>query len=53
VLKVGDGFRVSVVAPAPRPQFDGDMRTMERIVPDFLALFRSVKVLITQNWRSK
>jgi hypothetical protein len=41
---------VRITAPAPRPNFDGDMRTMERMVPDLIALFRSVKKAIRENW---
>jgi hypothetical protein len=41
---------IKVTAPAPRPNFDGDMRTMERVVPDLVALFRSVKDAIRDNW---
>lgn len=33
-----------------RPQFDGDMRTMERMVPEMIALFRSIKDAIRKNW---
>jgi len=41
---------IEINAPAPRPSFDGDMRTMERMVPDLIALFRSVKDAIRQHW---
>ncbi len=33
-----------------RPEFDGDMRTMERMVPDLVRLFRSMKDVIRQRW---
>jgi hypothetical protein len=41
---------VRIGAPFPRPGFDGDMRTMERMVPDLIALFRLVKDAIRENW---
>jgi hypothetical protein len=41
---------VRIDPPYPRPCFDGDMRTMERMVPDLVALFRSVKDAIRGNW---
>ena len=41
---------IQIAAPAPRPNFDGDMRTMERMVPDLVALFRSMKDAIRENW---
>jgi hypothetical protein len=41
---------IQITAPFPRPCFDGDMRTMERMVPDLVALFRSVKDAIRANW---
>ena len=41
---------VRIQAPLPRPNFDGDMRTMERMVPDLVALFRFVKDAIRKNW---
>jgi hypothetical protein len=41
---------IQITAPFPRPCFDGDMRTMERLVPDLVALFRSMKASIAQNW---
>jgi hypothetical protein len=41
---------VHLDVPYPRPQFDGDMRTMERIVLDLVTLFRTVKDAIRQNW---
>jgi hypothetical protein len=41
---------IEITAPAPRPCFDGDMRTMERMVPDLVALLRSMKASIAQNW---
>lgn len=36
--------------PVNRPQFDGDMRTMERMVPDLIKLFRWTKSLIRDSW---
>jgi len=41
---------IRINPPYPRPNFDGDMRTMERMVPDLVALFRSVKDAIRDNW---
>jgi len=41
---------IQIGPPAPRPSFDGDMRTMERLVPDLIALFRSVKDAIRGDW---
>jgi hypothetical protein len=41
---------IQIAAPAPRPNFDGDMRTMERMVPDLVALFRSTKDAIREHW---
>jgi hypothetical protein len=35
---------------ANRDGIDGDMRTMERMVPDLIALFRSVRNAIRENW---
>jgi hypothetical protein len=43
---------VSIPSPYPRPFHDGDMRTMERMVPDLVALFRSVKDTIRVQWPS-
>ena len=39
-----------ITAPAPRPRFDGDMGTMERMVPDLIALLRAIKDAIRENW---
>ena len=36
--------------PVNRPQFDGDMRTMERMVPDLVELFRWTKSLVRSSW---
>jgi hypothetical protein len=41
---------ILIATPYPRPNFDGDMRTMERMVHDLIALFRSVKDAIRENW---
>jgi hypothetical protein len=41
---------IIITAPAPRPDFDGDMRTMERMIPDLVALFRTVKDTIRAHW---
>ena len=41
---------IEINAPLPRPSFDGDMRTMERMVPDLIALFRSVNDAIREHW---
>ena len=34
-----------------RPRFDGDMRTMERMIPDLIGLFRFVKDVVRQTWQ--
>jgi hypothetical protein len=44
------GPPIQITAPFPRPCFDGNMRTMERMVPDLVALFRSVKDAIRESW---
>ena len=33
-----------------RPRFDGDMRTMERMVPELVALVRWMRELIAKSW---
>jgi hypothetical protein len=38
------------VVLANRPQFDGDMATMERMVPDIIALFRKMKGVVRAGW---
>lgn len=38
------------VVVANRPQFDGDMSTMERMVPDIIALFRKMKDVVRAGW---
>ncbi|MEE3625609.1 hypothetical protein UCD39_16715 [Nitrospirillum sp. BR 11752] len=41
---------IIIGAPAPRPQFDGNMDTMRRMIPDLIALVRSIKDVIRQGW---
>lgn len=35
-----------------RPRFDGDMHTMERMVPELVALTRWMRELIAKNWNA-
>ena len=36
-----------------RPRFDGDMRTMGRLVPDLVALVRWMRELIAKDWAAQ
>lgn len=43
--------RQRFLPPHPnRPRFDGDMRTMERLVPELVALTRWMRELIAESW---
>lgn len=33
-----------------RPRFDGEMRTMERLIPELVALIRWMRDLVARNW---
>ena len=35
-----------------RPRFDGDMRTMERLIPELVALTRWMRELVARNWNT-
>ena len=36
-----------------RPHYDGSMRTMERMVPDLVAMFESIKDLLQHGWSNQ
>ncbi|TWB33266.1 hypothetical protein [Nitrospirillum pindoramense] len=41
---------IGIWAPLPRPQFDGNMDTMRRMIPDLISLFRSIKDVLRRGW---
>ena len=41
---------VLINPPMTRPMFDGDMATMERMVPDLVRLFRLMKDAVRRDW---
>ncbi len=45
--------RERFLPPQPnRPRFDGDMRTMERLIPELVALTCWMRELIAKNWNA-
>ena len=45
--------RQRLLPPYPnRPRFDGDMRTMERLIPELVALTRWMRELVARNWNT-